>query len=337
MAAIAHRAGADESSAGPRGGEADRSADPNARAAPRWSLQDRLLQWRDSVLANPSFQRFAGTFALTRPIARRRAAALFDLCAGFVYSQILFACVRLKLFDQLADGPIGAGELSARLSLPTDATVLLLEAAISLRLVQRRSGSRYALGALGAALMGNPGVVAMIEHHAMLYADLADPVALLRGEAAAGQLARYWPYAGHHKPAALSRAAIAPYTALMAASQPMIAQQVLAAYSFRHHRCLLDIGGGDGSFIAAVGFADAQAALRAVRSSRRFRPGQRTVPHRWPVLPRGSHRWRLPQRQAARGRRHRFIDPGDSRSRRHQRHGSTACGPPNAAARRRRF
>lgn len=252
MAAIAHRAGADESSAGPRGGEADRSADPNARAAPRWSLQDRLLQWRDSVLANPSFQRFAGTFALTRPIARRRAAALFDLCAGFVYSQILFACVRLKLFDQLADGPIGAGELSARLSLPTDATVLLLEAAISLRLVQRRSGSRYALGALGAALMGNPGVVAMIEHHAMLYADLADPVALLRGEAAAGQLARYWPYAGHHKPAALSRAAIAPYTALMAASQPMIAQQVLAAYSFRHHRCLLDIGGGDGSFIAAV-------------------------------------------------------------------------------------
>lgn len=38
----------------------------------------------------------------------------------------------------------------------------------------------------------------------------------------------------------------------MAASQPMIAQQVLSAYSFRGHRCLLDIGGGDGSFIAAV-------------------------------------------------------------------------------------
>jgi len=46
--------------------------------------------------------------------------------------------------------------------------------------------------------------------------------------------------------------AIAPYTALMAASQPMIAQQVLSVHSFRQHRCLLDIGGGDGSFIAAV-------------------------------------------------------------------------------------
>ena len=54
------------------------------------------------------------------------------------------------------------------------------------------------------------------------------------------------------KAASLSREAIAPYTALMAASQPMIAQQVLSAYSFRGHRCLLDIGGGDGSFIAEV-------------------------------------------------------------------------------------
>jgi demethylspheroidene O-methyltransferase len=92
----------------------------------------------------------------------------------------------------------------------------------------------------------------MIEHHAMLYGDLRDPVALLRGEAGAGQLASYWPYAKGAKPADLSRDSIAPYTALMAASQPMIAQQVLSAYSFAGHRCLLDIGGGDGSFIAAV-------------------------------------------------------------------------------------
>ncbi len=150
------------------------------------SLQDRLLGLRDRILANPGFQRFAGTFALTRPIARRRASALFDLCAGFVYSQILLACVRLKLFDQLAGGPLSAAELSSRLPLPADATVLLLDAAVSLQLLQRRSGGRYGLGPLGAALMGNPGVVAMIEHHAMLYGDLKDPVALLRGDVGAG-------------------------------------------------------------------------------------------------------------------------------------------------------
>ena len=211
-----------------------------------------MLGWRDSILSNQPFQRFVGNLALTRPIARRRAGALFDLCAGFVYSQVLFACVRLKLFDQVADGPLNSAELASRLPLSVDATLTLLDAAVSLQLLQRRSDGRYGLGSLGAALRGNPGVVAMIEHHAMLYDDLRDPIALLRGDVGAGRLAAYWPYAGSRKAANLSRVEIAPYTALMAASQPMISQQVLSAHSFRGHRRLLDVGGGDGSFIADV-------------------------------------------------------------------------------------
>jgi demethylspheroidene O-methyltransferase len=278
MATIAHRGAASEEAGARRGEGGDRPAAPEAQAAPRLTLQDRLLVLRDRMLANQGFQRFAGTFALTRPIARRRASRLFELCAGFVYSQVLLACVRLKLFDQLTAGPLSAAELSSRLPLPSDATALLLDAAVSLQLLQRRSGSRYGLGPLGAALMGNPGVIAMIEHHAMLYGDLRDPVALLRGDVGAGQLAAYWPYAGNRKAANLSHEAIAPYTALMAASQPMISQQVLSAYSFRGHRCLLDIGGGDGSFIAEV--AAQTPKLRCVlfdlpavadRASERFR------------------------------------------------------------------
>jgi demethylspheroidene O-methyltransferase len=249
MATAAHR-GVASGEPDARGGEkADRSA---VSAALRLSLHDRLLALRDRILSSPRFQRVAGTFPLTRPVARRRAGALFDLCAGFVYSQILLACVRLNVFEVLDDTPLGAAELSSRLALPVDATKLLLDAAVSLRLLQRRSRGRYGLGPLGAALLGNPGVVAMIEHHAMLYGDLADPVALLRGEVGAGQLAAYWPYAGNRKAANLPRDSITPYTTLMAASQPMISQQVLSAYSFRAHRCLLDIGGGDGSFIAEV-------------------------------------------------------------------------------------
>lgn len=251
MATIAHRGVAGEAEAR-SDDEPDRPVQTPAHAAAKLSLNDRLLALRDSILSNPAFQRFAGTFALTRPIARRRASALFDLCAGFVYSQILLACVRLKLFEVLAEGPLSVAELSSKLSLPADMTVLLLDAAVSLQLAQRHSAGRYGLGSLGAALLGNPGVLSMIEHHAMLYSDLRDPVALLRGAAGPGQLAAYWAYAGNGKPANLSREAIAPYTALMAASQPMIAQQVLSAYSFSGHRCLLDIGGGDGSFIVEI-------------------------------------------------------------------------------------
>ena len=36
----------------------------------------------------------------------------------------------------------------------------------------------------------------------------------------------------------------------MAASQPLVAAEVLDAYRVGRHRCLLDVGGGDGSFLA---------------------------------------------------------------------------------------
>ena len=49
---------------------------------------DRWRGFRDFLLSSRRFQRFAAAFPPTRPIARRRASALFDLCAGFVYSQI---------------------------------------------------------------------------------------------------------------------------------------------------------------------------------------------------------------------------------------------------------
>ena len=78
-----------------------------------------------------------------------------------------------------------------------------------------------------------PRVAAMVEHHAMFYRDLADPVALLRGDRRADRLARYWPYAGAEQPAATAARARDAYTALMAASQPMIAAAGAGRLSFR--------------------------------------------------------------------------------------------------------
>ncbi len=67
---------------------------------------ERIRDFRNRKVSDPAFRRWAGRFALTRPIARRQANALFDLTAGFVYSQILAACVRVDLFDILANGPL---------------------------------------------------------------------------------------------------------------------------------------------------------------------------------------------------------------------------------------
>ncbi len=213
---------------------------------------DRYLAIRDRWLSSPRFQRWAAAFPLTRPTARKRARALFDVCAGFVYSQILFACVRLHLFELLAGGPLSAASIAESLKLPPDSTDRLLEAAVSLRLVEKRAGGRYGLGSLGAAMVGNPAVSAMVEHHSLLYADLHDPVGLLRGQQSPTELARYWAYAASDRPASLPGRQTADYTALMGTSLPLVADEILDAYPLNKHRCLLDVGGGNGSFLIAA-------------------------------------------------------------------------------------
>lgn len=219
----------------------------NPPAPAAWS--ERWLAWRNRLVANPRFQRWAAGFPLTRGIARRNTRALFDLCAGFVYAQVLTACIRLDLFAILADGPVPMDILARRLDLPPDNARRLLRAAESLGLVRALKGDRYGLADLGAALIGNPGIAGMVEHHALLYADLADPVRLLRGQAQPTRLSGYWPYASG---TAAEPEAYARYSALMGASQAMIAEDVLDACDLSATRSLMDVGGGEGVFLEAV-------------------------------------------------------------------------------------
>ena len=216
--------------------------------------RERWLAQLDRWLTNPSWRDAASRFVGTRPIARQRARELFDIVAGFVYSQWLLACVELGLFDRLARSALTAAGLASEAPLPLDSAQRLLDAAVSLRLVETR-GERpggaptYGLGPLGVAMVGNEAVVALVRHHGTLYRDLADPLALLRS-GRGGELARYWAYAEDGTPGALDSGRTAPYSALMTASQPLVAGQVLDAYPIHRHRRLLDVGGGEGVFLS---------------------------------------------------------------------------------------
>ncbi len=210
----------------------------------------RWIAWRNGVLSSPAFQRFASRFALTRPVARRRARALFDLVAGFTYSQILAACIEVKLLELLADGPLDTETVAARCMLPTHGARCLLRAGAALGLIQPL-GTHWALGADGAALLGNRGIAEMVAHHHLLYTDLADPVALLRRGGGGGALSDLWRYA--ESPGSGDPAAVTAYSALMAASQPLVAAQAIDSYKFHRHHRLLDVGGGEGAFLATVG------------------------------------------------------------------------------------
>lgn len=217
----------------------------------RW--REHWIGWRNSVLADPRFQHFAVRFPLTRPIARARARALFDLVAGFTYSQVLAACIQTDLLRLLAARPLALTDIAARIDLPLAGAERLLRAARALRLVESLGRDRWALGGDGAALIGNGGIAEMVAHHHLLYADLADPVALLRRGGGGGQLSDYWRYAERRGEGDVDE--VSPYSMLMAASQPLIAAHVISAYPFYRHKQMLDVGGGQGAFIAAVAAA----------------------------------------------------------------------------------
>jgi demethylspheroidene O-methyltransferase len=209
------------------------------------SWRERWIAWRNSRLADPAFQAWAARFPLTRAIVRRDAARLFDRVAGFVYSQTILACVETNLLETLRTGPAFAEDFAREADLPIQGALRLLKAAAALGLAESLPGGRFALGPQGAALLGNPGIAAMVRHHRLLYRDLADPVALLRS--GRGDLAGYWDYDSPDKDAS------AAYSKLMAVSQPIVAAQIVAAYHFGRHTHLLDVGGGEGVFVQAVG------------------------------------------------------------------------------------
>ena len=205
------------------------------------------------MLERPGFQRWAAHFPLTRPMARRRALALFDLCAGFVYSQVLFACTQLQLLERLRSGPCALGGLAQELGVRPEGLRALVMAAASLDLLHWEAGpGLVALGSRGAEVLGTPGLTSMIRHHALLYADLAEPLALLRTGSPHTQLQAFWGYAGSATPRELSGERAGPYSELMDQSQGLICAEVCAAYRFERHRVLMDLGGGEGAFAAYV-------------------------------------------------------------------------------------
>ncbi|HRX18868.1 MAG TPA: methyltransferase [Gemmatimonadales bacterium] len=213
-----------------------------ARGAWRRRLIDRI--------ASPAFQAWASAFWVTRPFARRASRRLFDLCGGFVHTQVLLAVLELGVLEALADEPLAEVTLAARLGLPADNASRLLNAAAALGLLRRRHDGRWDLGADGIPLVGREDFRVLVEHNRLLYDDLRDPVALLRaGRERTTALGQFWEYAVRPDPAGVSADTAASYSRVMAATQPQVAAEALQVYDVRRHRVLLDVGGGEGVFL----------------------------------------------------------------------------------------
>ena len=217
------------------------------------ALPSFFVRIRNRLLSEPKFLAFAQRFPLTRPIARARSRDLFNLLAGFSYSQVLYACVSLRVLQHVGVAGISPAQLALKIGVTETKTDVLVGAAVALDILEWSTGN-VVLGSQGAALLGQPWIMRFIEHHRYFYRDLEDPVALLKGQSVPDGLRSYWPYEDEN---ADKRA----YSELMAASQEAVSQQILGAYRFKNHKSLLDIGGGSGAFLRAVGQANPHLAL----------------------------------------------------------------------------
>jgi demethylspheroidene O-methyltransferase len=219
-------------------------------ALPSW--RERLAARIDRWTTSPALYHWALSWPLSRWVVRRRSAQLFELMAGFVHTQVLLACVRLRLLETLLESPRTLEQLAALTGLPGAGLQRLLDSAVSMRLVDRRGGGRYGLGALGAPVATHEGIRDMVEHNATLYDDMRDPLALLRDPVQAG-MHTYWPYTPNQTDAAPPpEASFSRYSALMATSQRFVIEELLTAYPFADHQRVLDVGGGMGGWVSAL-------------------------------------------------------------------------------------
>lgn len=211
----------------------------------------RFRNWRNRKIASASFRNWILRIPGLRTIANRKAATLFRLTAGFVFSQVLSACVRLGVFEQLEKGPGSAEQLARASGVPADKMQLLLEQAERLDLVTQVEPGSWMLDDAGAVVAGDQGIKQMVLHHEMLYRDLDSPEELLKNPEKETRMKSFWAYARGRQTLELNETTAQDYSSLMHSSQSMLADCILDAHDFGRYGSILDVGGGDGSFLTA--------------------------------------------------------------------------------------
>lgn len=218
--------------------------------------------WRgrlNRLVGGTGFQAWAARFPLTRRRTRAEGAAIFDLMSGFVYSQVLFALVELDLLTRLRDTPLAPADLP---DLPAQRMEALLLAATALGLMRRARGGKFQTSLRGAAIPGVPGLADMIRHHAIFYRDMADPLAVLRGDKDT-ELSHFWPYVFGAN-SGIAPADAGRYSQLMADSQALVATETLRQINLGGAEKLLDIGGGTGVFLEHVAARHPELSLEII-------------------------------------------------------------------------
>lgn len=189
----------------------------------------------------------------TREVTDVPPSTLMQLITGFMPARVIYVAAHLGIADLLAGGAKTAETLAHETGTHAPSLHRLLRALASLDLLDEIEPDRFALTATGAHLQtGMPGSLRNLalmfggEHSWRSWGDLLHSVRT--GESAAQYiygLDSFEYLVVHPKEASIFNEAMAEITR-------QVARAVAAAYDFSRLRTIVDVGGGNGTLIAAI-------------------------------------------------------------------------------------
>jgi SAM-dependent methyltransferase len=185
-------------------------------------------------------------------VRARAATQLRDMIMGFRVTQLLHVAATLNIADHLADAPLAAGPLARRVGADESALRRVLRALASLGILVETDGT-FTLTALGQLLRRD--VPGSLNGLAVIYGDdwLWRVYGQLLESVATGQSAfahvhgmPFYEYLDHDRRAAAQfHEAMATYSRLEVAA-------IAEAYDLAADSTVVDVGGGDGTLLAAL-------------------------------------------------------------------------------------
>jgi hypothetical protein len=185
--------------------------------------------------------------------SERPSVALRRLVNGYQVSQAIHVAAKLGIADLLGDGPRGSDELAVATGTHAPTLYRLLRALASVGVFREEDGGRFALTPLGECLRSDApepvgGWAAFIgePYHWQAWSALTHSVRT--GENAFRHVHGMDPWTFREAHPELS---VGFDRAMMARSR-QVSQSVLAAYDFGRFASVVDVGGGNGAFLATI-------------------------------------------------------------------------------------
>ncbi|MDT5018065.1 MAG: hypothetical protein QOD39_4225, partial [Mycobacterium sp.] len=194
----------------------------------------------------------AGLEKLHRSSVPGNIAAL-EMITGAWTSQMLYVAAKLGIPDQLAAGPLTAGEVARRTQTDPDAVYRLMRALASKGVFKHRRDDRFALAPVGDALRaGSPGSMrdmVLFMGHPARWEDWGNLLYSVQTGEPAGVKLRGMPYFDYlDTDAELAKA----FNDAMTATGGITTEATLTAYDFTGLRRIVDVGGGHGALLTTI-------------------------------------------------------------------------------------